>query len=295
MCGHSSGSPGGLWHFDGKEWKVVDIFNLLGEGGSYYAVHGLSEKDIWVVGGQLGNYEKRIYNPLIIKYDGIKWQRYRLEANIKSFLYSVYVKDKNDVWICGSNGIVGHYNHIYYKWEIDTVKIEIPEDGDYSLYSIGCMNGKTYVYGNISEEYGLKYTFYFFEYDGNNWRTIDSFKYDKNSTFQKFGTNKMIVSLNNNLYTMGFGLWKRETGKWTDMIEYKKDFRGFYEMDENNMLIVGSFGEIYHFNGSNWQSIDIPNDDNFHYTGVFMTKTSTTIIGLYLDQSIQKTIVWKGK
>lgn len=66
MCGHSSGSPGGLWHFDGKEWKVVDIFNLLGEGGSYYAVHGSSEKDIWVVGGQLENFEKKFIILLLL-------------------------------------------------------------------------------------------------------------------------------------------------------------------------------------------------------------------------------------
>ncbi len=122
MCGHSSGSPGGLWHFDGNNWGVVDLFKEIGHAARLTGVHGTNSNNVWVVGYQ-NTYDKTPI-PYVIRYNGIKWEK--IELNVNTAINSVFVKDRNDLWVCGSDGIVCHYDKIHMAWEIDTLRCEYP-------------------------------------------------------------------------------------------------------------------------------------------------------------------------
>lgn len=55
ICGHNSGSdiyPGNgyMWHYDGKEWNVVDIYNSASWFGNLTSIHGSSSTNVWTVG-----------------------------------------------------------------------------------------------------------------------------------------------------------------------------------------------------------------------------------------------------
>lgn len=290
ICGHSSASPGGLWHYDGNKWEVIDLFKEIGYGANLTGVHGTTAQNVWVVGYQR-TYDKTP-TPYVIKYNGAKWEK--IELNVNTAIYSVFVKDINDVWVCGSDGIVAHYDQGHLDWEIDTLSVNLTEGAQYNLYSISNSELDTYVYGNVVEADGLRFTYYIFQRK-NDWKTLDSFVTDNTNATLEWGINKLYNSNIGTLYTIGGGLWKRSNSSWTKLIPYSMDFRSFHERGSDNMIIAGSHSEIYHFNGNNWQKLDMPNDAIVHYRGIWMEENITYIMGILVDVYPQKTIVFKGK
>ena len=86
------------------EWKTV----LEGLDGSLLSIWGASSKDVWAVGGSLGNG----FESLVVRYDGSanKWRRVKPTASRTETYWWVHGTGPNDVWLVGEQGRITHWD-----------------------------------------------------------------------------------------------------------------------------------------------------------------------------------------
>jgi hypothetical protein len=84
------------------EWKTV----LEGLDGSLLSIWGSSSKDVWAVGGSLGNG----FESLAIRFDGTKWRRVKPTAGRTETYWWVHGTGPNDVWLVGEQGRITHWD-----------------------------------------------------------------------------------------------------------------------------------------------------------------------------------------
>jgi hypothetical protein len=84
------------------EWRTV----LEGLDGSLLAIWGTSSKDVWSVGGSLGNG----FESLVIRFDGTKWRRVKPAAARTETYWWVHGTGPNDVWLVGEQGRITHWD-----------------------------------------------------------------------------------------------------------------------------------------------------------------------------------------
>lgn len=283
MCGHSAGPGGGLWHFDGNEWLEIDLQSEINWHALYTAVHGTSAQNVWVVGYN-GNL------PFVVQYNGAKWIKHEIE--VESAIYDVFVKDINDVWICGSNGIVAHYDKIYFKWNIDTVKINKALNEVFILYDVKELYSKIHLLGNKYLSSGGNQVLYYFQNNNNNWLKVDSFFVDELNF--KWGSKGQFVSPNKELYSFGYGgIFKNNKINWSNVLNIE-GISALFIQSKTNMICTGNFN-IYHNDGNTWEKIIYNQNSSILLTGIWMNNNVAIIIGNLLDETPQKTIVLYGK
>ncbi|KAB2837905.1 MAG: hypothetical protein F9K45_12035 [Melioribacteraceae bacterium] len=262
---------------------------------SWYGVYGTAENDVWVVGSKVD------YNPspppplnetsFIIHYDGSKWVEHKV--NTSSAVYNVYAIKPNDVWACGADGIVYHYNGSH--WDIDTIKISKSADDFFQLNNMIKHNEKLYCLGRNATEQGAKLTYYFFENINNDWIKLDSFIIEGDNLEYKWGPAAFYVSKINKLYSHGFGgVFEYSGSEWINIFktEYAiTDMKG----EENNFVLSGDFGHVFHYNGKDWKELTNLYREEVVYSGVWIDKDEVFVIGWDLSGYPQTTLVWHGK
>lgn len=300
ICGHNDRSKGNLWHYNGTKWESADIFKTIeSTANTLYEVSGTSPNNVWVVGAKV----KENPNPppnflnqsFIIQYDGSKWIEHKVNTN--SAVYSVYAARANDVWACGADGIVYHYNGG--SWDIDTIKIPLENNSNFQLKSIVVDNSTEYLLGIKVIENGLKLVDYFYQRNEGTWSVIDSFVTDSQNLIQKWGGLKLYSSSVGKLYSYGIGgIFEWKGNEWVQTYKVSAAIEGMGDKGENDILAVGSRGKVYHYNGSNWQELIgfySGNSNDIEYTGSWVDDNEAFIIGLDFSGYPQRTIVLHGK
>lgn len=297
VCGHSDANRGQIWHYDGVKWSSVNVFlTITSTAYTPYKVHGITSNNVFIVGAKID------YNPnpppnflnesFIIQYDGTKWIEHKV--NTKSAVNSVYVTSPTEVWACGDDGIVYYYNGN--TWDLDTIKINIPQNSEYKLYSIVNTNSSIYILGVLHENAGARSTVYLFNNNNGSWVKADSFVIDSQNNDWKWGTHHLKYTSYNKLLAVGYGIFERNGNEWITILpNYFASFRGSAEKGRNNIIAVGDGGVVYHYDGNNWQLIEKLKDENILYTDVLMYEDEAFIIGNTLDNYPTKTIVLHGK
>jgi len=82
------------------EWKPV----LEHLEGALLSVWGTSERDVWTVGGSLGNGG----DALVLRFDGVTWKRPR-PGGTETYWW-VHGTGPNDVWLVGEKGRITHWD-----------------------------------------------------------------------------------------------------------------------------------------------------------------------------------------
>ena len=288
ICGHNDDIYGNIWHYDGKEWEYIDSTQKLREqfgGASYQAVHGTASNNVWVV-GHSGT------KPFILEYNGTSWKKHMVNAN--SRVYSVYAVSKNEVWACGADGIVYHYDGS--GWDIDTIKVSQSLGDQYNMFSITKVNSTIFAHAAVFENNSSRDRFYLFEKNNEVWTKVDSFVIDSQNSQWKWGANHLYSTSFGKLYAVGFGLYEREGNDWVTILPQElASFRGFRDKGKNNMIACGDGGSAYHYDGNNWQEINALHGKDLLYTGVWMEEDEVFVIANDLSGYPQTTIVWHGK
>lgn len=83
------------------EWKPV----LEHLDGALLSVWGTSERDVWAVGGPLGNSG---FDSLVVRFDGTTWRRPR-PGGTDTFWW-VHGTGPSDVWLVGERGRITHWD-----------------------------------------------------------------------------------------------------------------------------------------------------------------------------------------
>ncbi|KAB2846770.1 MAG: hypothetical protein F9K45_01170 [Melioribacteraceae bacterium] len=298
VCGHNSNNEGSLWHYNGNKWRDIKLFDFISRSPyELYSVAGTLSNDVWVVGYRLTGDNpnpppQSFHQSLILHYNGTTWKEENVKT--KSAVFSVYANAENDVWACGEGGIVYHFDGS--KWGMDTIKISVPSNSEYNLYSITKTLNTVQILGALSENFGAKTTYYLFELKSDGWSKADSFIIDSQNSQWKWGVNHLYATSFGKLYSVGFGIFERIENDWKTILSQNfASFRGFYELGKDNMIGVGDGGEVYNFNGNDWMLIERLKNTNILYTGVRIFDDEAFIIGYTLTGFPQKTVVLHGK
>ncbi|KAB2846769.1 MAG: hypothetical protein F9K45_01165 [Melioribacteraceae bacterium] len=298
ICGHNSRNSGFLWHYNGNKWIDVDIFGSIQLGPvKLNSVHGISSDNVWAVGSRVSTNPTPppnfVYQSFIIRFDGVKWKEENVKT--KSAVYSVYANAENDVWACGEDGIVYHFNGN--RWDIDTVAPPF-EGSQFKLNNISVYKDKPYAMGNTQDLVKFQDVYYFFSLVNNEWVLLDSMRTDASNINFKWGVGRLYSAPWGKLYSSGWGIFEFTGNTWNKIIPFfdiNNPVRWMDGTNEKNIILAGDFGKSYHWNGTDLYKLTALEDEGILYTGVWMDENETFIIGYTTTGFPDKTIVWHGK
>lgn len=259
VVGHNDRPIAGtMFHFDGSTWKTSGFH--ASEGGAIAgsvdlrAIAGFSPGNLIVVG------ERLFMNPhpppnildssLIISLRKGLWHEETIQ--VAAGLQSVSGRSMTDVWACGRGGLVYHYDGL--RWQSDTVKLSVPTGGEYYLWDIRVSRNSPEVFllGYIHQNDLAKTTRYFFIRQNDKWVLKDSMIFEPNNVIEKFGENGLWVSPEGTLYSFGSGVFRWTGSSWIEILSTGSALANMSGTSDRNILAVGDFGEMWHYNGSDW-------------------------------------------
>ena len=232
-------------HWDGEKWELKRIpFVYQGSNfwGPIYSIYAFSENNVWFGMGS------------VIHFDGKTFKSIKIPDDIfPSRANKIWGTSNNDLYIVGNRGCIAHYNGVSWR------RIESPEGAggtDLDIYDIwGQLNIKTGEYEIICV--GSKHL-----QDPHFRKVIVKIE----------GYNLIELSstpIKWSLYTCWFvpgikyllgggGLYyknKLNSASWRQLNHvaqyYTYRIRGNHI---NDIMAVGGFAEIVHFNGSSWRN-----------------------------------------
>jgi hypothetical protein len=253
-------------HWDGIFWKAKKI-SVLFKGNiitpTLEGVFAFSGNDIWFVGS------------LPIHGDGVNWMMYDLRTTVNPniSLSRAWGLSSNDIYFVGRAGNIAHYDGT--KW----TKIESGTSLDFQD-----------IYGDFN-----------YSKTNNEILAIASNLYSNmGRTVCKIETGKVVSLLSDGLsayfssiwfvsrrlyYIVGLGIYKKGNlneplwnrfplGVINNYYSYCVKGNSF-----NNVIIVGSFGEVVHFNGVSWNKYNQTYNLGCEYNRVSIKNNSAVFVG----------------
>jgi hypothetical protein len=290
--GHNERGFGEMYHFDGQKWQPVTL--TLG-AIEMSEIFGFGSMNVWGV----GNITFANSNPppnvldssLVIHYDGKTWQGLTFVRQRE--LVSIWGSSPNNIWMGGVNGSLFHYDGA--GLIKDSVPMYIPKNADpfYSFYSItGSSTTDAYMllYAPHQGTGGERY--YTFHHQPSGWTLIDS-------TFSVY-TRKIWMSPPGSLFAIGGGVFKKTSSSWQSLQMDALTSLGIAGMSDEDFFVVGmsgaggTFGEVYHYNGSDWFQFKSLELQNVEFMGIWTDGREAFVVGWSFG-SVQTTIILHGK
>jgi hypothetical protein len=282
--GHSDGTAGGMWHFDGNGWNNVRLATF--EGGTIpaafilTAVHGLNANNIYAVGQRLG---PTIFGrSFVIHFDGSQWSEQETPGGNR--LNSVWVNATDDVWACGWSGTLLHYDGV--KWNMDSVDVAARPGFQFTLASVVTLpTGKSYMLGYAYDLGGITtaWTYYFFGREGTQWKLLDTFVRGLGGGPGKWGGELLSVLPSGAMYSIdGYGVFRWDGAQWVKRYEHSSLLEGVFGTDDNNLFVVGQHGLLANWNGNDW----------FVYAGMYQPQNDIIFSGGWADEHQAIVLGW---
>ncbi|KAB2848974.1 MAG: hypothetical protein F9K42_08050 [Ignavibacterium sp.] len=295
ITGHTDIGYGKLWRYTGFIWKHIDVFQDVPIGPiSLEDVHGTGSDNVWVVGSRFSTNPAPppnfLHQSLILQYNGNKWIEHNVKT--KSSVYAVHAVTPTDVWACGADGLVYHYDGN--TWDIDTMKVSAPVDGLFQSLSIAKFDNNIYMMAVKIENSGLNRTDYFYKMGNNTWALQDTFIHAAGNIL-KWGS-KLYKTSFNKLYSYGEGgIYELEGSEWKNIYSNGTSVTGLYETGEKNILITTSYSKAFYYDGNTWEEITVLRNTETLFSGVYMDNSEVFITGYILSDFPMKSIVIRGK
>ncbi len=285
-CGFHDRSITTVWHYNGKAWSYYDLFKDIDRSAlDFKKVFGFSANNVWMTGERLLGYNSNTdtwtRRPLIINFNGSKWIEHVVKAN-NIFINDVWGTEANNVF-CSGYGEIWNYNGSI--WKKETI-------GDSTLVISGVREtkGGKFMLAIKPQTATTPHTTYFYKYELNKWKIMDSTLYSRN-----FG-QKLYVSNSGKLYSYGWeGVFLYEGGQWLKQIQYYLAVEDMIAVNDKYILAVGQGGRAFFNNGSECVNIKDINISSAVYRSVWSNGTEVFIVGNLVNSVPMKTIVWHGK
>ena len=220
--------------WDGTDWEVERV-NVQFRGSVIEPVlegiFAFSETDIWLVGS------------LPIYGDGLSWTMYDLRTTLDPnlSLSKVWGSSSDEMYFVGRSGSMARYSQgIWQKLESGTTThindvfgVTNPETGNEEVY---CAVTDFF---EPKDRKILRVT---------NGTSVDSVKWDTGSNVYTVWTETGLP-----LFVGGGGLWENSTGAWQRIdLGINSAIGTIRGNGLNDIVVVGAFGLIAHFNGMSW-------------------------------------------
>ncbi|MBI9073397.1 MAG: hypothetical protein JEY94_17475 [Melioribacteraceae bacterium] len=186
ICGHADAGPD-LYNYDGEKWEPIELFDQGISFSEYLDIEGISSYNFWIAGGRgYSTHDGRKIQTKLVQNLNASWIEHSFDY--ESVLYDVWESESGDIWACGHDGLVLHYDGI--EWFADTIKIDKGEDTDFGIGGIREYQGEMYALGGTIYPYHWSH---FYKLKNGEWKLLDEFMY----TFGEgitFGTNTLFLS-----------------------------------------------------------------------------------------------------
>jgi hypothetical protein len=298
VVGHNFLNSGLMWHFDGAKWTDVKLSTM--QGGTIAgaidlsAIYGFSANDIWAVGEHLSSNPMPPPNfldsTLIIHYDGVQWREENLQRG--RGLWSISGVPPDDLWACGTDGTLCHHDGS--AWKRDSVALAVPPDGSLLLWDIKTKSlSEAYMIGNVTQNALARIITFFFMRNGGVWSLVDSFFVQPGHVEVKFGQNGIWVSPQGTLYSFGPHIFRWIGSSWVKVYDIIDALRRMAGTSDESIFAVGDFGNILHYNGSDWYQFNELKNPNVVYSSVWTDGKEVFVVGYFNDGS--KTMILHGR
>ena len=291
--GHSDGTAGVMWHFDGKKWSNVRL--AVFEGGTIpapfdlSAIHGLASDNIYAVGQRYG--PTSYGTNFIIHFDGKKWEEEQTPYGYG--LLSVWARAYDDIWACGLNGTVLHYDGL--RWKYDTVAVPTPEGSQFYFASIAAYQDEIFMIGSAYQISSTtnKWTYYFCRRPTNVWTIDDTFERDLGDYGGKWGGAFLSVLSSGSMYSVdNYGVFQWIGGRWIVRYRTTKNTESVFGTRDDNLFVTGSNGLVAQYNGTDWYEYSGLAQPNVVYSGGWANEGQVILLGWV---SGLRTIVLRGR
>lgn len=174
------------------QWRVV----LDHLDGTLLSVWGSSERDVWTVGGPLGNTP---YESLVLRFDGTTWKR--IEVGGTETFWWVSGTSANDVWLVGEKGRIAHFDGTTFR--------ETPSGTTATLFGVWASSASNaWAVGGAPDGTGPKDVV--LHWDGMSWKSETLPSASNVALFKVWGLDE------NDVYVVGDAgvVWHRTNGTW---------------------------------------------------------------------------------
>lgn len=225
----------GMIKWDGSKWGYFPW-----PQGSLESIHGIDKNNMWVV-GSFGSFG------FAGIWDGTSWQETNFlyeypDGDTVWALNAVWGSSPEDVWAVGDRGTIVHWDGNQWKKE----QINMPSEFRFwDIHGTGPSN--IYAAGNIENK-----DFKLFHFNGEFWKEVlagNSGASYQNSVYSPNPNLTYLLERDNYLIQNGIAATFEIPNQTT--VLYK--IRGSVS---NNIVCVGEFGEIFHFNGESWSKAE---------------------------------------
>lgn len=226
------------------EWRPV----LEHLDGALLAIWGTSERDVWTVGGPLGNSG---FESLVMRFDGTSWRR-AATGGTETYWW-VHGTGPNDVWLVGEKGRITHWNGTTFEERASGTTATLfgvwaaaPDDA----WAVGGTPDRPEASNDVV-----------LHWDGTSWKPEVLPEQKKVALFKVWGSSK------DDVYVVGeTGLvWHRTSGAWRREAEgiAKGRLTTVTGCSANEIIAVGG-RDLLTSNGTTWSRSDavLVNDVN---------------------------------
>jgi len=242
-----------LWHFDGVSWKRATEgtpITVYGNGSKIVGgIWGTAQNDVWAFGGRIFSDPERT-EPFVMHYNGSQWLEVLGDKNqMPTGFRDIYAIRKNHFWISSSDYVSEYKDGIWKKIFIGN---------NYIIQSIEGFGNSVYL---TAYPIGID-SLFIMELENNTFKRID------HSTL--FGIGKFghlsITFIQNRVFTFDeFGIYQAEISgekinidTWQIILQSNPGgFGNTLKLSNKSIWAVGNFKYPYHYNGLDWQPIDI--------------------------------------
>jgi hypothetical protein len=235
----------GAFHYNGQEFTRDST-----AGG--YSIFGFAENDIWAAAGG------------VFHFNGSRWED---KTDLDSALafsggkISMWGTSSNDLYMGTNLGKIVHWNGTKGK--------VVLQDQDYWFYDIfGFSSSDIYA---IASKFG-KPVDKLYNYNGSSWQVvIESPPYLQKPLRSVWGVSSQ------DLYVVGRRIERRLNGVWSWTLQHSySKIRG---SASNNIVVIGSYGSILHYNGATWKDISPGVRYDLILNGVYVTENKIFCVG----------------
>ena len=294
--GHNESNRGQFWHYDGKKWECIDLFQYVEQSSwSLVKVFGFGPNDFWVIGGRDRTIAGYDYKESLILQNKSSWVDHKLVYN--GLMMDITGTSSRNIWACGRNGIVMNYNG--YSWKVDTIKVKkFPYDTDYVLAGITESKNEVILVARTTNPRLTSREQYYIRGTMDNWRVIDStiFTSENWGDDERWGDLGIFQTSSGKIFSFGDGgIWVLDlnNNRWNSILKNNYSIRGLYGTDENYLIAVADFGRVWFFNGNEWIGMFslVSTQSQIHFYDIWTDGEEIFLLGI--DNN--KTFILHGK
>jgi hypothetical protein len=266
--GNIEGEQHNAIHWDGNNWNIerIEFYTICGQAHktSYKGrtISKLNDTTIWIsaAGNQIASMNGNIQTSVdCLPFDMV--------------INKIWVENNNSVYAVGINGSIAHYSNS--KW------LKIESGTDMSIMDIwGAKNPQT---GSseilaVASYYDTSVNRKILQINGNTATTISSngINWDLHSIWFKPQSHYFVVG--SGIYDKNLLTENTWSNQYFNITNYNANcIRG---NDTNDIVVVGSFGEVLHYNGKRWRSFrDETGLPNGEYLSVVIKDNKIIAVG----------------